>query len=87
MSHLMLVKSRWPTSGSTAEDIGQSMTSRCTMSKTEVGKRFARISSEAVWKGYGKLAVKQAADELRSNQKVARTLARNLQLKVDQDCV
>ncbi|CAK9017478.1 unnamed protein product [Durusdinium trenchii] len=38
--------------------------------KTEVGKRFARISSEAVWKGYGKLTVKQAADELRSNKKL-----------------
>ena len=38
--------------------------------KTEVGKRFARISSEAVWANYGKLTAKQAADELLNNKQL-----------------
>lgn len=35
--------------------------------KTEVGKRFARISS---WANYGKLTAKQAADELLNNKQL-----------------
>ena len=36
----------------------------------EVGKTFARIASNKVWSGYGKITEEQAATNLRQNAKL-----------------
>ena len=36
--------------------------------KGEVGRRFARISSEKVWEKYGRITAEQAAEELKANE-------------------